>query len=93
MLHDDSEKGVAEGTDEGRVDLYAAYAEELLDAVTSSCVQRAAKESASGGIGALLRLAILIELGFFLGSAESEKGEDVGFAEGRLGAVGRLEAG
>ncbi len=47
--------------------------------------------AAGGGVGAGLDLLLLVELRFFLGAAEREQVEDVGFGERRLGAVGGLQ--
>jgi len=71
--------GVAEGAYEGGVDFYRACAEELAYAAGDGGVEGAAEEGRGGGVGAGLNLLLLVELGFFLGTAEREEVEDVGF--------------
>src|SRR5262249_38762790 len=70
-----------------------ACSEEFADAAGDGGVERAAEQSAGGGIAARLHLLLLIELRLFLGAAEREQVEDVGFAEWRLRAVSGVEAG
>lgn len=97
LLLDGDLRSVADGIGFGgeplRIDFDVAGAEEAIEAAADGGVQGLAEDERGGLIGEGRLARLFLKLGrFFVGAAEREKRDDVGFGQRRLRAVIETEA-
>ena len=85
--------GIGDGAESLRIDFNIAGAEQALEAAAGGVIDGLVEDEIAGLIGKHALAGLLLELRrLFVGAAQGEQSDDVGFRQGRLGPVVNVEA-